>query len=235
MHLTISFAPNAGLIKYITVLLFLLPACITKAQDTLYVNSLNDKRLRLYNDSLTAYNVGYDVAHRLAYLFEELTGTKDYNHYFTNAWEKTYLYGEPVDTLLGYSEYLPATQLPNSRINNFASSSPTGLLIQAEIRRLDSLRVKPIGKVVGAELPVSYVYTKPVRVVFYQGVADLPPKAKIYTTIEPITHFMVNKEGASILPYNIKRYFENGKLIKTEYVDPLNPDKVVAAPAGSAP
>lgn len=208
-------------------LFFMSASYLCSAQATLNVFSKNDQRLTLYNDSLKAYTVGKEVAYKLAELFEQLTNTKDYSNYFTAAWQKQYNYGDPIDTTLGYSEYLPVSEHPNSTINNFASNTAIGKLIQTEIARLDSLHVMPKGKIVGAELPVTYVYEKPSREVVLVQLEKTPVKPTCFTSIERTTHFLVDDKGRTVRPYNIKKYYVNGKVVKQEYVSPLNHNEII--------
>lgn len=208
-------------------LFFMCASYFCSAQDTLTVFSKNDKRLTLYNDSLRAYTIGNEVAYKLAELFEKLTNSKDYSNYFIAAWEKHYNYGDPIDTTLGYSEYLPVSELPNSKINNFSSNTEIGKLIQTEIARLDSLPIMPKGKIVGAELPVTYVYQKPSRVVVLLSLDKASVKQTCFTSVERTTHFLVDDKGRTVRPYNIKKYYVNGKVVKQEYVSPLNHNEII--------
>lgn len=204
------------------LVLFFVFAYIFSFGDTIYVSSRTDARLLLYRDSLTAYEVGSSVCTELSKLFQKLTNSHDYDSYFLDPLVKDFKPGEAVDTLLGYSEVLPTTDYPDTLSGNqFNSTSELGQRIAYQFKRLDTLNVKPYATVVGAEMPVLYLYRKPTRVVIYQKLDRCWEKKRVYTTLDRVTHFIVDSKGMTKIPYNILRYYENDRLVKIEWTDPI--------------
>ena len=154
--------------KLYLLLLFLTGVSRTFA-DTIYVSSKTDPRLLAYQDTLYAYQTGKSICDNLAVLFQKLTNTNDYNSYFLDAWSGAIQFDQPVDTLLGFSVFLPNDRYPNEADKRlFSSNSEIGQNITFQFRRLDSIKIMPYAKVEGSEMPVIFIYAKPTRVVLYK-------------------------------------------------------------------
>ena len=191
--------------------------------DSIFVTSRTDSRLLAYRDSMTAYATGKSVCENLTKLFQKLTNSNDYDSYFLDPWLKSFSPGEPVDTLLGYSEVLPYSDFPDTLSGNqFNSSSEIGQMITYQFRRLDTLRVKPCAQVVGAELPTLYLYAKPSHVIIYKNLDRCWEKKMKYTTLDIVTHFICDELKKTRVPYNILRYYENNKLVQMDWIDPIS-------------
>jgi len=214
--------------KTIALLLVLL-FCHVEGQDTTYATSRTDARLFSYRDSITAYTVGCSVTNELRTIFREMTGTKDYDAYFENGWKKSISVGDPVDTALGYSVFLENTVWPYEvkEGDQFQSSSSYGQRIAYQFNRLDTLRVLPPYRVEGAEMPVLFIYAKPSRVVLYRKLDRCWEKKMRYSTLDVQTHFIINDKDKTIIPYNIRRFYVENKLTKTEWVDPVNTNQII--------
>ena len=212
----------------IIFLLVLLLVNLSAIADTTYVTSKTDTRLMDYKDSLQSYETGKSVCENLAILFQKLTNSHDYDSYFLDAWTGKIKFNQPVDTLLGYSELLPNNEYPSKEEKyQLSSNSDIGKKITLQFFRLDTIKTIPYAKVVGAEMPVVYIYQKPSRIVLYKKLEKCwLPKHK-YTTIDIQTHFITNQSGKTIIPYNLIRYYENNKLKKIEWVDPMDREKII--------
>lgn len=210
------------LIRAWLIIIFMLLVAVSFGDST-FVTSQTDARIFLYRDSMIAYETGKSVCENLTKLFQKLTNSNDYDSYFLDPWRKSFSPGEPVDTLLGYSEVLPYSDFPDTLSGNqFNSSSEIGQMIAYQFRRLDTLRVKPCAQVVGAEMPTLYLYAKPSHVVIYKKLDRCWEKKMKYTTLEDITHFICDTEGKTRVPYNILRHYENNKLIRMDWIDPVD-------------
>jgi hypothetical protein len=206
---------------------FLLVLNITLA-DTIYVTSSTDKRLLSYRDTLSAYQTGKSVCDNLKSLFRQLTNTHDYDTYFTDGWSSTIKFNQPVDTLLGYSEFLPNDEFPSKlEGEQFNSNSEIGQKITYQFKRLDTLRIIPYAKVVGAEMPVVYIYRKPSITVIYKKLDKCWLPKQVFRIIDIQTHFIIDERGKTRIPYNIIWYYESSKLKKIEWVDPIDEKRII--------
>ena len=216
--------------RKIFLLLLLLYTIFSFGQDTIYVTSKTDSRLLAYQDSINAYNTGKSVCDNLLLIFRKLTHSNDYDTYFTDGWNPNIKEGDRVDTLLGESYFHFSNDLP-SNLNQFQADSESGRNIATQFHRLDSLKVRPYGQVVGAEMPTLYIYKKPERIVLYKKLDRCWEKKMVYTTLDIQTHFIVNQKEKTILPYNIIRYYQvqegPDKLTKMEWVDPVDKNKII--------
>ena len=216
--------------RKIILLSLLLSVIFSFGQDTIYVTSRTDSRLLSYQDSLNAYNTGKSVCDNLLLIFRKLTHSNDYDTYFIDGWNLNIKEGDRVDTLLGESYFHFSNELP-SNLNQFQANSESGRNITTQFHRLDSLKVRPYGQVVGAEMPTLYIYKKPERVVVYQKLDRCWEKKRVYSTLDIQTHFIVNQQDKTIIPYNILRYYQEkegpDKLTKIEWIDPVDKNKII--------
>mgnify|MGYP003351979024 CR=1 FL=1 len=200
--------------------------------DTIYVSSKTDPRLLAYKDTVYAYETGKSISNNMAIIFQELSGSHDYDSYFLDAWTGAIQFNQRVDTLLGYTEFLPNTQLPDKTEKlQFASNTSVGEKIVLQFTRLDTIKITPFAKVVGSEMPDVYIYRKPTRVVLYKKLDKCWEKKMLYTTLDMQTHFIVNNMYKTCIPYNIRRHYQvkdnSSILIKTEWVDPTDQNKII--------
>jgi hypothetical protein len=212
----------------IIFLLVLLLVNLSAIADTTYVTSKTDTRLMDYKDSLQSYETGKSVCENLAILFQKLTNSHDYDSYFLDAWTGKIKFNQPVDTLLGYSELLPNNEYPSKEENyQLSSNSDIGKKITLQFFRLDTIKTIPYAKVVGAEMPVVYIYRKPSLEVVYKKL-DRCWEAKRKYSIRDLTTYFIKKDiGLTVTPYNIIRYYENDKCVRTDWVNPMNKEIVL--------
>ena len=195
--------------------------------NTIHVISNTDIRYLNYIDSLNAYNTAKSVCDTLAILFYKYTGNHDYDSYFLRPWKETLSYGDAVDTLLGYSEYQENTEYPDTLDGNiFQSRGSLGEDVKNQLDKLKQLKIKPFAKVVGAEMPTVYIYKKPDIRVIYGKPERCWIKKRRYTILDNVTYFITDEKGFTRIPYNILRYYEEDKLVKTQWVDTQNINKV---------
>ena len=215
--------------KLLLSILLVISVYTTSAQDTIYVSSKTDIRLISYQDSLLAYDTGKDVCFKLAQLFESFTNSKDYTSYFIDAWINQFNPGDPVDTLLGHTEFLlNFSTKPNSETNQFDMIGDIGKQIDSEIARLDLLTVLPYGIVSGAEMPDIYIYRKPCNIVLYRALNAPFNKSRCYTTIDKQTYFILDSKGMSRIPYNILRTYNGlNRLIQVDFVSPTDRTSII--------
>jgi len=203
-------------------LLFSLPSLA----DTVYVYGKADPSLLAYRDSVLAYETGFSVSKDISLIFRQAYHTHDYDAYFLDAWSGNIKFHQPVDTLLGHSEFLPNKKLPEKQIGERFINDQFSRRINQILSRLDSLKVIPYGKVVGAEMPTIYIYKKPSVVVIYKLLEKCWIKEVWYTTIDRQTRFITDEKGRTRIPYNIVRYYKSNVLKKIEWVSPVD-EKIV--------
>ena len=202
-------------------MIVLLVCLFTMGCDTVYVATKTDAKYLAYQDSLTAYNTGKSVCDSLVVLFNSYEENQNYTRYFTLAWTTDLKNNAEIDSTLGSSEFKLYNDYPDTGQGNiFSSQGVFGQRVANQLRRLNNLKVKPYGVVSGAELPTVYIYRKPhIRV--------LLKKRMSYTTLDTQTYFILDNLGKTKRPYNIRRFYENDKYVKEEWVDPIS-DTVIS-------
>ena len=206
--------------KLIFFLISLLFVGYIYSQDTIYVTSRFDARLKLYQDSLNAYNIGKSVCENVSVLFYKMTNSS-YNGYFLNAWTFSYKEGESPDTnILCFFNFNSVYPDPNE--GQQFKGNLVGSEISNEYHRLDTLKVKPYATVSGGEMPTAYIYKDPSNIIIWKKIDRCWEKKAFFTVTYSQTHFITNKSNRTIIPYNLRFTYTNGKLSKEDWIDPVD-------------
>lgn len=204
------------------LLIFCIQAFATR--DTLYVDDPKDPRLLRYKDSLWAYQTGYSVAKNIAAAVRESMGNNSLDAYFLS------YYNESGKTSEGYFfsyEENPKVQIGHVHTPTKGLKSDTIIpwqYIEKQYKRLDSLRIPPVGIQQGAELPVVYVYSRPHTTVIFR-------KMLRYTVVDPSIKFYKKDDGKTKVSYILKYHYskignEREKIDSIEKLDPVTLKRV---------
>ncbi len=187
--------------KYTVLFVFCMFCVAAKSADTLFVDNVRDPRYQRYLDSLEGYKIGYSVAKNIADTLKSMYGNEALEGYFlsryisdsdTSTHGYIYEYQENVGVDLG------KVNVEYRRMKN-DSTFPWAFL-EAQYKRLNAIKVQPIGIMQGAELPTVYVYGKPKTAVVFKVV-------KRFTVVGQIIKFMLSNGGKTKTPYIEKVYY----------------------------
>jgi hypothetical protein len=183
---------------------FVLTLCCVQSKatdDTLFVDDVKDIRYLNYKDSLEAYNIGYSVAKNISDTLKSMYGYKDLDKYFLNRYApETYTNdgGYIFEYVENPSVDVGHLNVPYKRMKNDASF-PWAFL-EAQYKRLNVIKIQPVGLMEGAELPDVYVYAKPQTPVIFKIV-------KRFTVVGQIIKFRISDGGKTKTPYIEKVYY----------------------------
>ncbi|HLP51317.1 MAG TPA: hypothetical protein VK154_10565 [Chitinophagales bacterium] len=205
--------------KYIVFLVLSLSYFTSQAQDTVYVENQRDPRYLEYLDSIRAYQISYSVAKNIADSVAGMLGSRTLDAYFLGAFtgsterSEGYYYDMERD--------MPVTiGHVNSIYRGMKNEEKfPWKYLESQYRRLDSIKLQPMGIMQGAELPNVYVYAKPHTTYIFRSV-------KRFTVVGQIIKFDMSDGGKTKKPYIEKLYYiqidrGNPKVDSIEKLDPV--------------
>lgn len=206
--------------RYILFLVACMGSLTVKCCDTLFVEDPKDVRYLRYLDTLQGYEIGYSVASNIADTLRAITGNSSLDAYFLHRYNKAG--NEQSD---GYFyDFIENAQVEVGRVNKTFKGIKNDTIIpwqyvEAQYKRLDAIKIQPLGILQGAELPNVYVYGYPSVTVIYR-------KMKRYTVVDPAIKFFKKDDGKTRVSYILKYYYSregNGheKIDSIEKLDPV--------------
>jgi hypothetical protein len=172
------------------------------SQDTVYVESNKDPRYLHYIDSLKAYETGYSVARNVADAVRTKLGSNALDDYFLGAYTST------LDSISPdyYYNYYKGVKIDIGHVNDQYvhmkdDSTFPWQYLEAQYKRLDTLRVQPSGILQGGELPNVYVYARPRFPVVVRK------KERKFTVVGQTIKFTMSADGKTKVPYIEKVYY----------------------------
>jgi hypothetical protein len=145
-------------------------------REPIIISDPNDPRLRAYQDSLSAYEKGREIAGNLGKIFDRYYGYKRprYESYFAKNYEAgklKYSLDGNQGNIFG-NNFPPLSQVDlNNEIDYWKTRSgdgTTGREVAKELKKYAKIKTKPYRTLMSAELPSSLVYKKPVQPIILQ-------------------------------------------------------------------
>ena len=189
--------------KYIVVIVCCCCFLTAKSNrsDTTVVDDMKDVRYLNYKDSIQAYEIGYSVAKNIADTLKSMYGNVSLEGYFLNKYNTGsdtssngyfYDYNQNANVIIGH------VNVEYRRMKN-DSTFPWAFL-ENQYKRLNDIKIQPVGIMQGAELPDVYVYAKPKTTVVFKIV-------KRFTVVGQIIKFSLSNGGKTKTPYIEKVYY----------------------------
>lgn len=189
-------------------------------RDTIFVEDATDPRYRRFLDSMHAYKISYSVAKNMADTVAKRMGNRNLDDYFFGRFSYEsdtmnhgyfYFFETGVEMEIGHVSEAFKGMADEAKF-------PWEYL-EAQYKRLDSIRIQPWGVMQGGELPNVYIYRKPLQVVVYR-------KVRHFTMIDHTIQFSQADDGKTKTSF-IRKYYYNEidkgrpRIDSIEKLDPL--------------